>query len=167
MGTPYLGEIRIFSFAFAPRGWVQADGQLLAINQNQALFSLLGTTYGGNGVTTFALPNLQGRVAISFSATIVQGAAGGEANHALTIPEMPSHTHVPKGNDAAGTQASPVGGFWARDSNQNATFGNSANAALSPAAIGNTGGSQPHPNMMPYLTVNFCIALAGIFPSRN
>src|ERR1700690_2419039 len=167
MAEPYLGEIRIFSFAFAPTGWAMANGQILPINQNQALFALLGTTYGGNGTSTFALPNLQGRVAVSFNNTYPQGAVGGEANHTLTTPEIPSHTHVPNANNTVGTQASPAGGFWAKDSNQNLTYGQTANATLNAAAIGNAGGSQAHPNMMPYLTVNFCIALAGIFPSRN
>jgi microcystin-dependent protein len=167
MASPFLGEIRIFSFAFAPKGWALANGQTMPIQQNQALFALLGTTYGGNGQTTFALPNLQGRVAMSFNGNHPQGQSAGEASHTLTIQETPTHTHVPNANDAIGTQASPAGAYWANDSNQNATFGSTPTVTLNSAAIGNAGGSQPHSNMMPYLTLSFCIALQGIFPSQN
>jgi microcystin-dependent protein len=167
MAEPFLGEIRIFSFSFAPKGWAQANGQFLPINQNTALFSLLGTTYGGNGTQTFALPNLQGGVTMGFSGTHPQGQSLGEASHALTISEMPAHTHVPSANNALGTQSAPAGNYWANDSNLNATFGSAPNATLNPAAIANTGGGQAHSNMMPYLTLNFCIALQGIFPPRQ
>jgi microcystin-dependent protein len=167
MASPFLGEIRIFSFAFAPKGWALANGQIMAINQNQALFALLGTTYGGNGTQTFALPDLQGRVTMGFNIDHPQGQSAGEAGHTLTIQEMPPHTHVPSANNAMGTLPGPAGNFWANDSNQNATFGSTPNATLSPAAIASAGGSQAHSNMMPYLTLNFCIALQGIFPSQN
>ena len=167
MANPYLGEIRIFSFAFAPVGWAQANGQLLPINQNTALFALLGITYGGNGQTNFNLPNLQARVTMGFNGTHPQGQSGGEASHTLLISETPAHTHVPSANNALGTLPAAVGNYWAKDSNGNAVFGSAPNTTLNPAAIANAGGSQAHQNMMPYLTLNFCIALQGIFPSRN
>jgi microcystin-dependent protein len=167
MALPFLGEIRIFSFSFAPKGWALANGQALPINQNQALFALLGTLYGGNGQTTFALPDLQGRVTMGFNGNHLQGQSAGEASHILTIPEMPPHNHVPSANNAPGTLAGPAGNFWANDSNDNATFGTAPDTSPNAAAIANAGGSQPHSNMMPYLTLNFCIALQGIFPSRN
>lgn len=167
MADPFIGEIRIFSFPFAPRGWAFANGQLLPIAQNQALFALYGTIYGGNGTTTFALPNLQGRVAMSFSGTHPQGQASGEAGHTLSLQEIPGHTHVPNANSAPGSQPGPAGGFWAADSHQNTTFGTTTNVKLNPAAVGSAGGNQPHSNLMPYLTLNFCVALQGIFPSRN
>jgi microcystin-dependent protein len=167
MSTPYLGEIRIFSFAFAPRGWALANGQTMAINQNQALFALLGTTYGGNGQTNFSLPNLAGRVAMGAGNTYTQGEAAGEAAHTLSFAEMPLHNHVPNASNAPGAQPGPAGNYWASDSNHGLTFGTSANATLAAAAIANAGSSQPHSNMMPYLALNFCIALQGIFPSRS
>ena len=167
MATPFLGEIRIFSFPFAPKGWALANGQILQIAQNQALFSLLGVTYGGNGQTTFALPNLQGRVSLGFNGQHPQGQAAGEAAHALTVAEIPAHNHVPSANNARGTVPGPAGNYWAGDSNGNQTFGSAPNVALSPSAISAAGASQPHPNLMPYLTVNFCIAVVGIFPSRT
>ena len=164
---PFLGEVRIMSFNFAPKGWALCNGQLMQISQNQALFALLGTTYGGNGTTTFALPNLQGRVPLHVGGQFTQGQSGGEENHTLNIGEMPGHTHVPQGSTTADSATTPVGNTWG----QNATgkFSNNFNGlvAMNAALIGNTGGSQGHPNMSPFLTLNMCIALQGIFPSRN
>jgi microcystin-dependent protein len=164
MADPYLGEIRIFSFNFAPKGWAMCNGQLLAINQFQALFALLGTTYGGNGTQNFALPNLQGQVPVHFGSGFTQGQTGGEASHTLITSEMPAHTHIVSGNSTANT-ASPAGDTWATaPANAYAT---TASGAMLPSAIGQAGGSQPHENRQPYLVLNVCIAMVGIFPSRN
>ncbi|MGC3988448.1 MAG: tail fiber protein [Chthoniobacteraceae bacterium] len=165
MSTPYLAEIRITSFNFAPKGWALCNGQLLAISQNQALFALLGTTYGGNGVTTFGLPNLQGRTPVHFGNGITLGELGGEASHTLLVTEMPAHNHVPVGNSGAATLDDPTGQLWANGGFQN--YATSSNTTMNAASIGNTGGSQPHNNLQPYLVLNFIIALQGIFPSQN
>ena len=167
MAEPFLGEIRIFSSNYVPnQGWTMCNGQLLPINQNQALFSLLGTTYGGNGQTTFALPDLRGRVPTHVGQGLTLGQSGGEQAHTLTISELPTHTHQAIASTGGPTVATPANAFWA--SNTGFTpYAASANAAMSPTSLGNTGGSQPHNNMSPYLVLTFGIALIGIFPSRN
>jgi microcystin-dependent protein len=165
MASPYLAEIRIFSFNFPPKGWAMCNGQLLPINQNQALFALLGTTYGGDGRTTFALPDLRGRVPIHFGGGFTLGQGGGEEAHTLQSAEMASHTHVVTAAADTADQTSPVGNYWANPG-QNA-FNPTANTAMSPSAVTAVGGSQPHENMSPFLVLNVCIALQGIFPSRN
>ncbi|HEY3044526.1 MAG TPA: tail fiber protein [Vicinamibacterales bacterium] len=172
MGDPFLGQITIFSFTFAPKGWAQCNGQLLPINQNQALFSLLGTTYGGNGQTNFALPDLRGRVSMHMGqgpglAGYTLGERGGQESVTLTIAQMPQHRHVPVSSIAAGTETSPAGNFWARDSGNNAIYSTVGGTAMPAGAIKNKGNSQPHNNLAPLLTLNFCIALQGIFPSRD
>ena len=164
---PFISEIQIFAFDFPPRGWAQCNGQLLPIAQNQALFSLLGTTYGGNGQTNFALPNLQGRVPMHIGGGLVQGQSGGETSHTLTIPEMPAHTHQVSGTSSTVSQPSPGGNLWANGAQGKSYTNTAANGTMNAGSIGNTGGSQPHENMSPYLTLNICIALQGIFPSRN
>ena len=165
MATPFLGEVKIVSFNFAPKGWALCNGQVLPINQNQALFSLLGTTYGGNGQTTFALPNLQGRVPLHMGSAFVMGQAGGETAHTLNLSEMPAHTHIPVGSSNNASVTSPAGNLWAVQSGSG--YSPISNANMNPASITNVGGSQPHDNMSPYLVLNFCIALSGVFPSRN
>jgi microcystin-dependent protein len=172
MSNPFLSEIRIMSFGFAPRNWAQCNGQFLPINQNQALFSLLGTVYGGNGQTTFALPDLRSRVPNHFGAGFVLGQNGGQEVHTLTQSEMPQHVHILTGNNAVvggvanATVVAPVTNFWANDGKS--IFSSTApNSAMSPKTVANVGGSQPHQNMSPFLTLNFCIALVGIFPSQN
>ena len=166
MAEPFLSEIRIMSFNFAPKGWAQCNGQLLPINQNQALFSLLGTTYGGNGQTTFALPNNQGRTPLHMGGGHTLGEQGGEQAHTLTVQEMPTHTHpVTATSNAAdlnvATNASRLGSV-------NNGYTPAANlVAMSPQEVTNSGGSQPHLNMQPFLALNFCIALQGIFPSQS
>jgi len=174
----YLGEIRIFAGNFAPKGWAFCNGQLLTINQNQALFALLGTTYGGNGQTTFALPDLQGRVAIH-AGTHVQGEKGGEATHTLTVSELPAHTHsvlnpqiVQLAFSAAGDSINPKGNYYAKNPARGNEFstqsnGNSGSITLPTGTISNVGSSQAHNNMMPYTVVTYIIALTGIFPSQN
>ena len=169
MSTPYLSEIRVVSFNFAPRGWAQCNGQLLPINQNQALFSLLGTTYGGDGRVNFALPNLQGNVPLHAGNGFNLGQTGGEAMHTLTAAEMPAHTHQVTATSDAATVPSPAGAELAA---AGATVGSvyapgPANTPLSPGSVTTVGGGQPHENRQPYLTLNFVIALQGIFPSRN
>jgi len=172
MGTPFLSEIRIFSFNFAPKGWAQCNGQLMPINQNQALFSLLGTTYGGNGQTTFALPDLRGRAPFHISGSFLQGQSAGEEFHTLTSSEMPAHTHPLTGNNAVvgaaanATVATPTSNYWA-NSGKNVFATGQPNSSMSPATTTNTGGSQPHENRSPFLVLNYCIALVGAFPSRN
>lgn len=167
MASPFIGQIHMFSFNFPPRGWALCNGQLLAINQNQALFSILGTTYGGNGTTNFALPNLQGRTPLHFGqgpgvSNRTLGQTGGAENVTLLATQMPSHIHTASANSAAPNAGSPAGNFWAAG-----VYSASSNTTMNPAALSNTGGNQPHPNLSPYLTVSFCIALQGIFPSRN
>jgi microcystin-dependent protein len=164
MGTPYLGELRIFSFGFAPKGWALCNGQTLPINQNQAIFSLLGTTYGGDGVTTFKLPNLQGAIPFHFGNGFAYGQTGGEVSHTLIMPEMPTHTHPVTASSSAANLGVPTGNLWAAG---NAAYNPVANTNMSPAAIPTAGGGQPHNNMPPYLVLNICIALVGIFPSRS
>jgi len=172
MADPFLGEIRIFGFNFAPQGWAQCNGQFLPINQNQALFSLLGTTYGGNGQTTFALPDIRGRAQNHFGAGFNLGQAGGEIAHTITMSEMPAHIHTLSSNLAVvgqatnATQGVPTGNFFA-NSGKSVWSTSNPDAVMAPGAVTNVGGSQPHNNMQPYLVVNFCIALIGIFPSRN
>src|SRR5579872_3801404 len=165
MAEPYLSEIRIFSFGFAPKGWAVCNGQLLPINQNQALFPLLGTTYGGDGRVNFGLPDVQGRVPMHMGGGLTLGERGGESAHTLSISEIPQHTHTPVGSTAAPSSGSPAGNLWCSD-NAN-PFNASANTSMNPASITPTGGSQAHDNMSPYLTLNFCIALQGIFPSQT
>jgi microcystin-dependent protein len=165
MSSPYLGEIRIFSFNFAPRGWAMCNGQLLAINQNQALFAILGTTYGGNGQTNFALPNLQGRMPVHVGGGISLGQVGGEAAHTLNVSEMPAHTHQVNGSSTLANLGNPTGNLWATG---NAAYNpGPPNTTMNLACIPTAGGSQPHDNMSPYLVLNICIALQGIFPSQN
>ena len=172
MADPFLAEIRIFSFDFAPKGWALCNGQLLPINQNQALFSLLGTTFGGDGQTNFALPNLRGRVPNHVGSGHTLGEQGGEIAHTLSIAEMTQHLHFLASNLAVigantnATQGSPTGNFWANTGKAHYST-SPGNAAMAPGAVTNVGGSQPHVNMQPYLALNFCIALQGIFPSRN
>jgi microcystin-dependent protein len=165
MSEPFLAEIRIMSFGFAPKGWALCNGQFLPINQNQALFSLLGTMYGGNGITTFALPNLQGRVPIHLGGGFVQGEAGGEEVHTLTLSEMPQHSHAAFASALPAVQSGPANAF-STNTGRNA-YAAAPNAAMAPEAVTPVGGSQPHDNLSPFLVLNFCIALQGIFPSRN
>jgi microcystin-dependent protein len=168
MATPFLGEIKIMSFNFAPQGWAFCNGQFLPINQNQALFSLLGTTYGGNGQTTFALPDLRGgRVPIHVGNGHVLGERAGEQAHTLTQSEMPQHVHPAQGTNDAATTNIPTGALLASVSSSLYNTPNAKVTTLSPTEITNVGGSQPHQNMQPFLTLSFCIALQGIFPSRN
>lgn len=164
MSEPFLGEIRPFAFPFAPRGWAACDGQIMNIAQNQALFSIMGTTYGGNGSTTFGLPDLRGRVPISWNSAYPLGRAAGEQNHTIISGELPGHTHQVMGSTNTPTVSSPAGNVWAT---QDKTYFASGDTAMSSAAISTAGEGQGHPNMQPYLPVNFCIALEGIYPSRN
>ena len=168
MAEPFLSEIRIFSFGFAPKGWALCNGQLLPINQNQALFSLLGTTYGGDGRVNFGLPNLQGRVPIHEGSGHTLGERGGEQGHTLTISELPTHTHVANAVNAAATASNPNNTRLLSNSIQAALYAPAGNlVAMDPRTIGNVGGSQAHLNMQPFLVLNFSIALQGIFPSQT
>jgi microcystin-dependent protein len=167
MAEPFLSEIRIMSFNFAPKGWALCNGQLLPINQNQALFSLLGTTFGGDGRVNFGLPNLQGRTPIHVGGGFALGNQGGEQNHTLSIAEIPTHVHGLSGTSTNGTAQIPAGNLMAPTPSQAYHAADNALVAFSPQAISNTGGSQPHLNMQPFLTLNFSIALQGIFPSPN
>ncbi|MGO9025958.1 MAG: phage tail protein [Beijerinckiaceae bacterium] len=183
MSTPYLSEIRIMSFNFPPKGWALCNGQLMPINQNQALFSLLGTTYGGDGRVTFGLPNLQGNVPIHMGNGFVLGQVGGEVNHTLLLNEMPAHNHpMTAMNTAAQTTAGSfapgptrfLANAVAEKAGNPATYvaanyygTGSAATTFGPKSVVNAGGSQPHPNQQPFLVLSFCIALQGIFPSRG
>jgi microcystin-dependent protein len=166
VSTPFLGEIKMISWNFPPKGWAFCNGQFLPINQNQALFSLLGTMYGGNGQTTFALPDFRGRSPFHVGQGFIQGQVGGEPSHTITNSEMPAHNHMVGCNSVAGDSVPPTGKIWAQTS-QNPYGGLTNLQAMDPSTISNVGGSQPHNNLQPYLVINFIIALQGIFPSRN
>jgi microcystin-dependent protein len=166
MATPFLSEIKICSFGFAPKGWAQCNGQLMPINQNQALFSLLGTTYGGDGRVNFGIPDLRGRTAMSMGGGHTLGERAGEVSHTLTIQELPTHVHTASASNTAGADAVPTNKLLANS--PALIYAPPSNVTtLLPATVGNTGGSQPHLNQQPYLVLNFCIALQGIFPSQN
>jgi len=169
MGEPFLSEIKIMAFNYAPRGWAFCNGQLLPINQNQALFSLLGTTYGGNGQTTFGLPDLRGSVPLHSGQGFILGQRGGQPAHTVTTSEMPQHFHVMQASSTAGdapVPSTPPGNVLAR--NVDNIYGPVQNlVTLNPASVSNVGGNQPHENRQPFLALNFCIALQGIFPSPN
>jgi microcystin-dependent protein len=184
MSTPFLGELKIVSFNFAPKGWAMCNGQLLPINQNQPLFALFGTMYGGDGRVNFALPNLQGRVPVGVGggSFTVQGQAFGEVSHTLTPNELPTHVHTPLTQAKAATADQNLGGTTPGPTKTLAQgivsvgsntvpaniYGTGApNITMSAAGITKTGGSQPHANQQPFLTLNICVALQGIFPSRN
>jgi microcystin-dependent protein len=171
MSEPFLADVKIFGFNFAPRGYAMCDGQLLPIAQNQALYSLLGTTYGGDGRTTFALPDLRGRVAIHVDTSHPQGQQGGEEGHTLSVQEMPNHAHgaqatsqTPAGTTQGGNLLAPTGG----GRRPITPYGSPGNLTpLVSGSVANQGGGQAHENMQPYQVLNFCIALQGYFPSRN
>ncbi len=171
MSEPFLAEIKIVGFNFAPRGWAFCDGQILPINQNQSLYSLLGTTYGGDGRTSFALPDIRGRTPIHVGSTTgvshTEGQKSGEETHTLSAAEMPQHDHVLQATtNGANTQSAQVG--LLAESNPFPIYANqSGGSSLASKSIFNVGGGQAHQNMQPYLTVNYCIALRGLFPSRN
>ncbi|MEO5714171.1 MAG: tail fiber protein [Luteolibacter sp.] len=166
MAEPFLAEIRIMSFSFPPKGWAMCNGQLLPINQNQALFSLLGTTFGGDGRVNFALPNNQGRTPIHFGNGYTLGQQGGEQAHTLSISEIPTHIHQVMATSDAATVSVPSN--TVRLASVNNGYTPAANlVSMAPQAVTNAGGSQAHLNMQPFLTLNFCIALQGIFPSQN
>ena len=173
MAEPFLGEIRIFSFNFAPQGWALCDGQLLPINQNQALFSILGTTFGGNGVTNFALPNQKGRAPTHSGLGLTLGEQGGEQAHTLTQSEIPQHTHPLNGvapANSGGNVNNPSGAYLSNSAPAEIFRSSAGSPGLLPVVsgtVGNSGGSQAHINMQPYLILSFCIALQGIYPSPN
>jgi microcystin-dependent protein len=172
MSDVFLGEIRIFGFNFAPQGWALCNGQLLPISQNTALFSLLGVQYGGNGQSTFALPNLQGQVAMGQGSGAgltarINGESAGLGNVTLANTQIPVHTHPAACSTGLGDQYVPSGNIWATDAGGNNEYATSHAAVMNATATGLAGGGQPHSNLQPYLVMNFCIALTGIFPSRS
>ncbi|ROZ62396.1 phage tail protein [Ramlibacter sp. WS9] len=167
MSEPFLSEIKLMSFNFAPKGWAQCNGQFLPINQNQALFALLGTTYGGNGQTTFALPDLRGKVPLHFGGGFVLGQTGGQTAHTVTISEMPQHIHMLVGTSNPSSVDTPAADLQLAQSSIDVYRPVTNLVAMEAGSVSNVGGSQPHNNMQPYLTLMFCIALQGIFPSQN
>lgn len=170
MSEPFLGEIRVFSINFAPRGWALCNGQFLPINQNQALFALLGTTYGGNGTTTFALPNLRGRVPMHQGAGHTMGEAAGSENVTLNLQQMPAHTHAVRvsRDDPNSNSTSGSGNYFGQPADGSQMyFTGSANTLMQTSLVSVVGGSQAHENRSPFLVLSFCIALQGIFPSQN
>jgi microcystin-dependent protein len=165
MAEPFLSEIRLMSFNFAPKGWAMCNGQLMPINQNQALFSLLGTTYGGDGRVNFGLPDTRGRTPIHVGNGHTLGERGGEQAHTVSIAEAPTHTHIGAASKTDGNTNLPSGNLLAGAANVYAPPGSLT--PINPVTVTNTGGSQAHSNMQPFLTLTFCIALQGIFPSPN
>jgi microcystin-dependent protein len=166
VSQPYVGEIRMFAGNFAPAGWALCQGQLMPISENETLFNLIGTTYGGDGVNTFAVPNLQSRVPVHVGPGFLLGQAAGSETVTLTTQQIPSHGHVPQANGTA-SQPSPASNVWAAAS-PTPQFSNETPAiTMATQAIGSTGGSQPHDNMLPFLAINFIIALFGVFPSQS
>jgi len=176
MSDQFVGEIRMFGGDYAPLGWALCDGSTISISGNEALYSLLGTTYGGDGVTTFKLPDLRGRVPIHQAAGNLPilgsvnyplGAMGGVETVTLTSNQMPAHTHVPSANTNNGTVSNPTNAFWASNSDTSVYSNATPNALMNPAEVGPAGGNMPHNNMMPFVTLNFIIALEGNYPMQN
>lgn len=167
MSEPFLGQIQAFGFGFVPRGWLACNGQLLPINGYQALFAILGTTYGGNGINTFALPDLRGRAVVHPGQGVSLGQSAGEEAHTLSVNEIPQHTHQAMASTTASTSSKPAGLVWGPAPAGANAYTASSNTTMNPTALGSTGGSQAHSNMQPNLVLNYCIAINGIFPSRN
>ncbi len=165
MSEPFLGEIRCFSFPFTPQGWLPCAGQKLPINQYQALYAILGTRYGGDGVNNFALPDLRGRVPVHVGGGVTLGQSAGEETHILTINEMPAHTHYASANDSEATAKNAAGNVWGKPSPN--IYAVQSNSSMNLQALSQVGSSQPHPNMQPYNVANYCIATMGLFPTRN
>ena len=168
MADPFIGEIRMFGGNFAPQGWALCNGQLMAISQNDALFSLIGTTYGGDGQSTFALPNLQGRFPIHQGPGFVIGQIAGTEQVTLTQQQLPAHRHTANGAEG-GNQLSPENGFWSTDPGGNTAAYNTASdgSEMAGSLINPAGGNQPHDNMQPFLVINYIISLNGIYPTQN
>jgi microcystin-dependent protein len=164
MPIPFLSELRVFPFDKVPSGWARCDGKLMSIKQNQALFALLGSAYGGDGVNTFALPNLNGAVPIHAATNFPFGQSGGEAWHKLATREIPSHTHQAIASSNSADSNTPNNNYWATDQT-NFPYGSETNGQMGPQAVGFSGGDLPHDNMAPYLALNICMAISGIFPS--
>ncbi|MEE9413417.1 MAG: tail fiber protein [Methylococcales bacterium] len=168
MSEPFLAEVRMVGFNFAPRGWAFCDGQILPINQNQSLYSLLGTTYGGDGRTSFALPDLRGRTPIHVGTGFLQGQKSGEETHTLSVAEIPEHTHAVNASINNNTSANPSNLAYAGAAERTySTYNAAQTTPLASSILGNVGSGQSHENMQPSLAINFCIALQGLFPSRN
>ena len=166
MSTPYVGEIRIFAGNFAIAGWAFCDGSLQSISQNQTLFNLIGTTYGGDGQNTFALPDLQGRFPVHQGSGYLIGQKAGVETVTLNTNQIPSHSHVPASSGTGGSD-NPTGNYWGASSGGKLYSTNTPNLTMNNAALGITGGNQPHDNMQPFLCINYIISLFGIFPSQN
>ena len=167
MSQPYVGEIRMFAGNFAPAGWALCAGQLVPISENEALFNLIGTTYGGDGQQTFALPNLQSRIPIHIGQNFVLGQTAGEEQVTVTTQQIPAHSHAMSANTASGTQASPAGNTVAASTSVALYNGNAPDQALAAQTVQTVGGSQPHDNMQPFLVLNFIISLFGVYPSQT
>lgn len=167
MSQPFLGEIRMFGGNYAPNGWAFCNGALLAISQFDALYSLIGTTYGGDGVTTFALPDLRGRLPVHQGPAFVLGQAGGVETVTLTSATLPSHSHLVAASTAVGTQSGPQGGVLAQSTVAALYYEDLTNVTLDPSSITSAGGNQPHDNFQPYLCIAFIMALFGVYPSQN
>ena len=167
MSQPFIGEIRMFGGNFAPVGWAFCNGALMAIDQNDALFNLIGTTYGGDGQTTFALPNLQSCVPIHVGPGFALGQSGGAESVTLTTSQIPAHSHLPQCNSGTGNLGVPTAGVWAQPTAGTDYSDVAPSLVMDPAAIGSAGGSQPHDNMVPFLAVNFILSLFGVFPSQT
>jgi microcystin-dependent protein len=173
MSSPFIGEIRIFAGSFAPAGWATCDGQLMPISENDALFTLIGTTYGGDGQSTFGLPNLSARVPVhqgqgpGITQNYVIGEAGGVDNVTLTTQQMPSHNHQLVCSTSIATLQTPQNAVLAQSTLAKMYFADATDSNLAPATIGMTGGSQPHDNMQPYLALTYIISLFGIFPTQS
>jgi microcystin-dependent protein len=167
MAQPYVGEIRMFAGNFAPAGWMFCEGQLLPISENETLFNLIGTTYGGDGQSTFGLPDLRGRVPLHFGNGFTLAETGGVEEVTLTVSQIPAHAHAELVTDALATQTNPTSNLLAQSTQAKLYNSFPPNVAMAPYVIGSTGGSQPHTNFQPYLCVDFIISLFGIFPSQT